>query len=337
MSNLLLPDVQKTTALCEDIRKRCVTGLRHLVADITPLPDNIAIAAQENLRQLDQSVVEPALFALCANLRDAALHDDKQAFDSLRAQFSAWKFVPLTTHHLPRLRPLGQGDALPLYDQQAKVDLLRTVLADECNLTTQLVAPDSETLDRCLPMIEQACITLSKTAPDWAAETFALVREIVVAVDRNGENRARFAGGSTFDMFGAILINPARLKNLASLLITIIHESAHQRLFMYHLEDPVILNDSAAIYKSPLRQEGRPMEGIYHAAFVSAREAAAGRVVLASPAVQDLLSADEQATIARKIVSSQRVFAETLAVVRDQGKLTELGQKIMDDAVEIAV
>jgi len=336
MMNTLLPDPIATEALCRSVRSRIHDGLHHLISDVGGLPDSIAEAALARVGALKPDCIEPALAALFSRLRDAALADDVETFNTLRGTFADWHLVAPEQGRMPRLRSLAVGDGPQFYDQQAKVELVASALADDCGMTTRLVAPGQDVLARAVPLIERACHLLNEAAPDWAAETFELVREIVLAVDGNLEGKMDFGGGSVFDLFGAILVNPSAGRGIPGFLLTLIHESSHQLLFCHHLEDEIVLNDSAALYRSPLRQQPRPMEGIFHAAWVSARMTMAGRVILAAPVTRELLTEPQRTRLEAGTERARRDFLDAASVVRSEGKLTELGHRIMDDAMEMA-
>lgn len=331
-SDTLLPDPAACAALCADLRHQLVAGLRQLVEELVPLPDGLAARARAVLDDLTPDFAEPALFALYARLRDAALTEDAAGFEAARGVFAGWRLSAVNAERLPRLRVLGQGAALPSFDRPEKLDLVRTALRDDVGLTSALGAPDPDLVQQEAPKLLRACELLAAAAPDWAAETFELAREIVLAVDTRPDSGARFAGGSVFDLFGAVMVNPASPGGVPGYLLTLVHESSHLRLFCHNLGDELLLNDGEARYRSPLRQQPRPMVGIYHAAWVSARMAAAGVRVLAAPETEELLSQEERSRLARRVEKARNAFVDALGVVRAHGLLTDLGRKIMDDA-----
>lgn len=53
------------------------------------------------------------------------------------------------------------------------------------------------------------------------------------------------------------------------------HEAGHSLLFGLTVDEPLVLNLDDVLYPSPLREDPRPMDDIYHAAFVSAHMALA--------------------------------------------------------------
>lgn len=51
----------------------------------------------------------------------------------------------------------------------------------------------------------------------------------------------------------------------------LVHETSHMHLNALMAGDPIILNDRSELFASPLRPDGRPMLGVFHAMFVTTR------------------------------------------------------------------
>lgn len=75
--------------------------------------------------------------------------------------------------------------------------------------------------------------------------------------------------------FGAIYIsmpdNDLKQHQVLVLVDHLVHETSHLFLNTILIHDPLILNDENARYASPIRNDPRPMLGIYHAVFVLSR------------------------------------------------------------------
>lgn len=113
--------------------------------------------------------------------------------------------------------------------------------------------------------IEEALACLSDQVPDVYGESEVLVHQFFL-LESN-----RFVAGSTFDLQGAILLKIDEDISLLDIVDLIIHEIAHQYLFLLSTLDPLCLNDPNQLHPSPLRQESRPLLGNYHSFFVLAR------------------------------------------------------------------
>jgi HEXXH motif-containing protein len=140
------------------------------------------------------------------------------------------------------------------------------------------------------------------------------------------EAPSSFGGAAVFDAFGAILINPRMLHDEVTTALSLVHESSHQQMFLFHLDDPVVLNDEQAVYRSPLRKQRRPMEGVFHAMWVSGRMAVAADAILQGPgagALEEALTRQKASAIASCI--------DCAGTVAEHGVLSDLGRKLLAD------
>jgi hypothetical protein len=114
-------------------------------------------------------------------------------------------------------------------------------------------------------LMTQALDILSRGAKDFFDEHTHLVSQIILV------DSERFIGGSSFDMQGCIILKIEADMTLEHIIDLIIHETAHQYVFLLSTLDPLCLNDPHKLYRSPLRKDPRPMMGIFHALFVITR------------------------------------------------------------------
>lgn len=313
-----------------DLDKIVKQSLAHLVFDSAPLPPSISGLCTDQLGILETASVDPVLFGLNAALREAALADDLAELDRLRTIFATWNFV---SNHAncegpgPAITVLGHES----YDP-ARIALITSLYADDAGLTASLVTPPADVVATQRPLIRRASQIIAEVTPEWFAEFKHLVTEVVLAVnDRTVEGRS-FAGGSTFDLFGTILINPAYRSGISHYMMTLIHESSHLRLFCHHLDDEVVLNAPEERFASPLRQQLRPMEGVFHAMWVSARMSVFGADLLERCSGTSFLDEHEQSALQREVTASRRAFSDAYDVVTTYGKLTPFGRQLVEDA-----
>ncbi|NGP18557.1 aKG-HExxH-type peptide beta-hydroxylase [Devosia aurantiaca] len=172
------------------------------------------------------------------------------------------------------------------------------------------------TLDRFEPVL-----------PEMIAEIRGLLSEIVLAV---GEADAEyvFDGGSSYQLWGALFLNPAFHDTEIQVMEVVAHEAAHTLLFGLTVEEALTENDDDELYASPLRVDPRPMEGIYHATFVSARMHWALSKLLAS---EVLTEKERDFALAAQSEDAANFFAG-LSVVEEHGRLTPTGSGIMQAA-----
>src|SRR5690606_17433047 len=116
-------------------------------------------------------------------------------------------------------------------------------------------------------------------APALHAEVEIIVRDIVLAKP-DGSNLIDYGGASSFGLWGAITINVETHCDWTQFYRQIVHETGHNLLFAIARGEPLVKADPSLRRPSPLRDDLRPLDGIFHAAYVSAREALAFEALL---------------------------------------------------------
>ncbi len=169
---------------------------------------------------------------------------------------------------------------------------------------------------------------LRRHAPRTYAEMQCLVCEFVPAFG-NTINGSTFDGCSSLERWGTILINAKQDKSDLELSETLTHEGAHNALFAlspvnFHVENP-----PEERYPSPLRDDPRPINGIYHATFVLARMCFAMTEVQTSAAADAALR-EQAAALAKR---SAKLFADGYRVLHQHARYTAEGEAIMRDAL----
>jgi len=188
--------------------------------------------------------------------------------------------------------------------------------------------PEAAGLGDFAQAIRRAIALMARADRALADEFRALVLQILLAAGESGDGQSEFDGGSSFMLWGALFINPARPKTDIELVETLAHESAHSLLFGHAIDDPLVENDTAERFQSPLRDDPRPMDGIFHATFVSARM----HYAMARLAQSGLLAAADEASAREAMTRDASAFRDGLAVVEANGRLTELGAAVMAGA-----
>ncbi|RKE93753.1 HEXXH motif-containing protein [Sulfitobacter guttiformis] len=323
MQNYFLPNPQYIFDTRGRIRLKLLESLKHLVFDVfgprftPPITDQ----ALNDLIVGGRAFPNAVIFALHGVLLKAALSENTT---DVPKALEILKDIANRSTGQPdqfSVQPLA-GDLLHPDD----VYLLKYAFADDLGLTTSLVAPASEVTEQCKLLVTEALETLGQTAPDWMEELQLLTNQIYFAV-ADTDAQQLFGGASVFDAFGAVLINPLGLKDLPRTLMSLVHESSHQQMFVYHLDDEIVLNDASASFTSPLRKQPRPMEGIFHAMWVSARMAVAAQAVLNSP---------NRPTWSEELREHQtraiRAFRDCEDTVAEHAKLTDLGSILFSNS-----
>ncbi len=191
------------------------------------------------------------------------------------------------------------------------------------------VGPSStEEFNLCRKEIFQALDLLQYGDPDLEEEVRELVRQIYLASARPSKSGMTFDGASSFMFWGAILINSKRSGGTLEMVQMLAHESAHNLLFGMTAEEALTLNAYDDRHESPLRRDARPMEGIYHATYVSARMYRSVKTLLDS----GVLDAEQTAQARKALEDDATCFRKGFATVKAHALLTPTGKGLMDAA-----
>lgn len=171
-------------------------------------------------------------------------------------------------------------------------------------------------------------LDLMKRADGALAEEFlAIIREVVCVVG-NPSRKTQLDGSSHYQLWGALFINAEFHDTPEAMMEVLAHESGHSLLFGFCTHEPLVYNDDEPRYASPLRRDPRPMDGIYHATFVSARMHLAMERLLAS----GLVEASRRPTVREAMHADAKNFRDGDAVVRASADLSPLGRALIDNA-----
>lgn len=174
--------------------------------------------------------------------------------------------------------------------------------------------------------LADALALLDEALPELAGEIRAIVRQIVIA----GSDPARkyqFDGGSHYQLWGALFLNHHHAGRVA-LAEVLAHESAHSLLFGFCTDEALVENEDEERFASPLRVDPRPMDGIYHATYVSARM----HWTMARLAESGQLTAAERRFALDAAAADLKNFGAGHGVVAKHGALTGLGRGLMQAA-----
>jgi len=210
-------------------------------------------------------------------------------------------------------------------DEAARIDhWFDTRMGDEARnfapIPEEMRAEFAERLTRGLDLLERG-------TPDLHAEIRQLVRVVLLAQAPEGATM-QFDGASHYQFWGLLLLNPTFHKTPVAVAEVLAHEAGHSLLFGLTVHEPLTLNSDEERYKSPLRADPRPMDGIYHATFVSARMTWAMERLAAS----GVLTPEERIAAEEAAAADRRNFAAGDGVIRESGQLSETGLRIIENA-----
>jgi hypothetical protein len=312
------PDPWRAHLLDKEMRVRLADSLVHIVErsrGVVPLDESVLLRLVAKLRH---QRFPPLIFALYYDIVDAIHQDRLVDAESILVE-------------LGRQNPIADKLRIAALDSTvmgcSTVERYCRMMDTDANSRYRYSAPPVEIVCNFGEQCKEATALMARAAPELHGEFSNLVSEIVLATGESNEGTG-FAGASSFLLWGALFINPEGDQPLISLIETFAHESAHSLLFGLMLKDSFVLNADRERFKSPLRKDPRPMDGIFHATFVIARMHYAMQRLIKS----GLLNGEDIEVAKVSLEGHQKSFADGLATINRHGRLTNHGAAIMSSA-----
>jgi hypothetical protein len=312
------PDAQRARRLNRRMRSDLARSLRYIARQVHGVVDFSPTRLNQFLANTRHQPASPHAFCL--------YHDLVLALDAENYPAAAKLFRELTA-----LRPPAGGPrliALPNPKKFSTGDRYARFITSDSTADFQIHPPSRDIAAGCRKQIKDAFALLDAADPELAAEIRALLVEIVLAVGTEDPKKMTFDGASAFMLWGAILINARRRDGAVGMVQMLAHESAHNLLYGFCADGPLVMNDPAERFPSPLRVDLRPMEGIYHATFVLARMHRAVKQLITS----GILAGGELDKARKDLAENARLFFAGEQVVLRHGKLSPMGRSLMRGA-----
>jgi hypothetical protein len=188
---------------------------------------------------------------------------------------------------------------------------------------------DPRAADAFATTLSDALALLEAGAPALAGELRAILSTIVLAQAPPGA-ATEFDGASHYQFWGLVLLNPKHHPTPLAVAEALAHEAGHGFLFGLTRTEPLVRNPDDVLFPSPLRADPRPMDGIFHATFVSARMA----WTMETLADSGLLSPAEAALARAEAAKDRANFWAGEAVIAAHGELTPTGAAILASATQ---
>lgn len=231
---------------------------------------------------------------------------------------------------LGRQRPIGEPlRVLGLDDpaMQDRADRYLHFMSDDEALPIEFLPPSAELVATFRSRFADAIKLLEVAAPELLAELRAIISEIILVV-APPEAKVQFDGGSAYRLWGALFTNADRCKTRVDVVEILAHEGGHSLVFGLCTEEAPVLNREDELFCSPLRPEPRPMEGVYHATFVSARMHWA-----MSRLIESGLLTEEEYGLATKAREDDRInFESGYQTVAAHARLSPTGKRAIEAA-----
>jgi HEXXH motif-containing protein len=188
-------------------------------------------------------------------------------------------------------------------------------------------APTSANFASCGGNVAAGLSLLAETDPKFHQEVRALARMLVLADPASADPADGFNGASSFFLWGAVLLNSAVRRSRVAVVDLIVHESSHLLLFGIAGEGPLTSNSGTDRFKSPVRSDERPIDGIFHACFVTTRVHLAMSRMLAATG---LCPSDRDDLVEHKERNGKAALG-SLATLAEHALPTELGEKVLGE------
>jgi HEXXH motif-containing protein len=311
------PDSARARRLDQELRVRLAASLEH-VADkcrgLSSVNDgklrDLTTALRGNLR------FPPTTFALYYDIVDAILENRLDDAERCLASIANEKPIHQPLSIVPMDNATLGADMVERYGRMMDTDPATPHV---------FAAPSSDDVESCRAILAKSLRLMERGCPQTYGEFAELVDQIVLCNGTNLASKEAFLAGSSFTLWGALFINPSVERTARSLVETLAHEASHTYLFGIQISDGLVLNPDEERFPSPLRTDPRPMDGVYHATFVSARMHFAMKELLDS----GLMPASDVRFIDEAAERDLATFKEGLKTVRKFGRLTHAGQEVM--------
>jgi hypothetical protein len=315
------PSSSRVDFLSRRMRSGLAASLRYIVDQVGSELEFSKADFDGFIQQAERHPVSPQAFCLYHDLVFALEENDD-------FQWATRLFSELI--HLPF--PSGGPVIFDLPDPKTTSAGRRYARFIDADFTAnfEIHPPSSVAAANCRAQIKGAFALMDAGDPDLAAEIRALVLEVVLAAGTEDPKLMTFDGASAFMLWGAIMINANRRDGELDMVQMLTHESAHDLLFGFCADGPLVENSPEELFPSPLRVDLRPMEGIYHATFVTARMYRVVKRLIDSGVLPARLK--EQAL--KDLKGNARLFQKGIKVVNQHAKFTAHGAALMQGASE---
>lgn len=294
----------------------------------------------ENLAEEDAGAEVSALAASPTDMRDYAAYFDLALGNSPGVDVPPEARAAALAHLRSRIAahgPIEPEARQPRYTNFSEaffpafqLDQMRRWLDNEPANRMALSATSDEDFDRACHEMDVALARLQDASPELYDEVFILIRDVVFS-QPDGTQLINYSGASSFPLWGGMTINAETQRDWTQLYRQIVHETGHNLMFGLMREEQMIASDSAQRHWSPVRNDPRPMDGIIHAAFVSAREALAFDALLVRHEQNNCLSKQDADLLHEYLELCVPAFWDCVDILRNTAKLTEFGDRLLRD------
>lgn len=313
-----IPHVYRSRQLDVRMRNQLIDSLIYLAESLTPFDpasgEKLELIVRQGIKGYSFS---PSSFGLYYEIASSMMNNDFSKAEKLIDELTEECAKPPIDFEVLTLAELP-NNSCERYQRLMDMD-------PESRFA--IISPLEASAEAQVQNFNSAFQKLKIALPELAGEVESLIRQVIL-VEGDPTLGYDFAGGSCYMLWGALFINAASHPTELLMMEAIAHESAHSLLFGFTVDEPLVLNEASERYKSPLRDDPRPMDGIYHSTYVSARMHWAMKQLSCSSAVDDQMAMD---ALERTSIHALN-FHNGLALIKQHGVLSPTGRALMDSA-----
>lgn len=203
--------------------------------------------------------------------------------------------------------------------------LIKPIFSYEITRDVQFLSFSSQEFKNVKKSIEKGQKILKQFFPNFFKEFEEMTSEILIL------NAHGLRAGSSINLFGMIYKSyQYKWRKISDILEFLIHEPSHLYVFLLNKDDQLILNATEK-HESPLREEKRPLMGIYHATFVLARVS----YVLSKALLLNAIPENERDYSQELLADYRKRFFEGFKTLQTHAQMTPLGQALITSASKL--
>jgi hypothetical protein len=311
----LMPSVARVNAIDRALRLRLADSLTYLAAVACLEPSQHA-TLESIQRNLHAARVSPWVFCLYSKLVAELAKSPRRDVSDTFGEIAKASSLPTETGIVSFCDPAVPS---PWWDH------FRLLFDTDRQRPFRPRVPSVESFVQCQETVEAGLTALKRADRVFHDEVRNLIPMIVLAAPGSADPGDRFNGASTFFLWGASLLNAELSRSSIAMVELLVHESSHVLLFGASADGALTENSGSERYDSPLRPDKRPIDGIFHACFVSTRVHLAMKRLVCSGALSD----EEHRIALERAGTNGEAARSGIDELDRHARLTELGEQVL--------
>ncbi len=317
MENLFYPNSKAAYSFNENMRFSLIESLKYIANTYTEY--SLADAQQELLKKILQieSVknISPIIYGLYYRIAFSIFNEDFKTTNNLISKLIDLEKISLNEDDFKIEIDSFQSKNISDYK-----DIYIDSIGDLEGFLLENV--DEKVAQKFISQLKKVLTVLRDNYHELYLEINALLKHIILI---SGKGERVFNGIAPYQLWRLLYLNPDKNLNFENLLETLIHEVSHIYLFGNTVNEPLVLNDADETHFSPIRQKERPIDGIFHAMFVS------GRVYHCLTEIQKNYHFENNVLIDGVKSRNYKIYQESYKIIKQKAKLSSVGKQIFSD------